>query len=56
MTEKEYAAIIILTATAIQLLVMTIAFVCRLRNQEDELYQSFRPPCPSPQRKKKESE
>lgn len=53
MTENEYAAIIVLTAMAIQLLVVTIAFVCRRRNQEVELYQSFRPPCPPPQRKKK---
>lgn len=53
MTERECAAIIISLATAVQLLVMIITFVCKLREQEDELQPSFRPLCHPPRRKKR---
>lgn len=56
MTENECAAIIILLASAVRALIMVIAFVCRQRSQQDELHPSFRPPCPPPRNKKKESE
>ena len=56
MTEEECAAIIILLASAVQVLIMVIAFVCRQRSQRGEPHSGFRPPCPPPRNKKKESE
>lgn len=56
MTEEECAAIIILLASAVQVLIMVIAFVCRQRSQRDELHPGFRPPCPPPHCKKKDTD